>query len=282
MTLTTTDHDRGKAGLTYVYPVLSRRAGGLSIGINLNINNACNWRCIYCQVPGLTRGSAPPVNMDRLAFEFRHFLADVTRGNFYRREAVPEALRTIKDIAISGNGEPATAREFEQVVNVIELVLREYGLLHALKCVLITNGSMMRRQVVKKGLQKLAKINGEVWFKIDSATPAGIARINQVRGSAVSILRRLEIAAALCPTWIQTCMFAYDKQPPSEAECQAYIDLLKAAGGRGIPLKGVMLYGVARQSWQPAAKYIEKLPAAWLRDFASRLGELAPEVKISP
>ena len=51
--LTTTDHDRGSAGLTYVYPVISRRSGGLSIGINLNPNNACNWRCIYCQLHAL-------------------------------------------------------------------------------------------------------------------------------------------------------------------------------------------------------------------------------------
>jgi wyosine [tRNA(Phe)-imidazoG37] synthetase (radical SAM superfamily) len=55
--LTVADHDRGSAGLTYVYPVVSRRAGGVSVGINLNVNNACNWRCIYCQVPGLTRGA---------------------------------------------------------------------------------------------------------------------------------------------------------------------------------------------------------------------------------
>ena len=282
MTLTTTDHDRGKAGLTYVYPVLSRRSGGLSVGVNLNINNACNWRCIYCQVPGLTRGGPPPVNMDKLALELRHFLADVMRGDFYRREAVPEALQTIKDIAISGNGEPATAREFEQVIDLIALVLREYGLLHAVKCVLITNGSTMQRPAVKKGLARLARINGRVWFKIDSATPAGIARINQAHGATDSILKRLEIAAKSCPTWIQTCVFAYHSRPPSKAECQAYIDLLQAAGGRGIPLKGVMLYGVARPSRQPAAKHIARLPETWLRDFAARIGAFVPRVKVAP
>ncbi|OYZ39127.1 MAG: radical SAM protein, partial [Methylotenera sp. 24-45-7] len=56
-TLTTTDHNRDVIGMKYVYPVVSRRAGGVSIGINLNVNNACNWRCIYCNVPDLTRGA---------------------------------------------------------------------------------------------------------------------------------------------------------------------------------------------------------------------------------
>ena len=268
--------------MTYVYPVLSRRAGGLSVGVNLNINNACNWRCIYCQVPDLARGGPPPINMDRLALEFRHFLADVMRGDFYQREAVPRALQTIKDIAISGNGEPTMAREFPRVIDLIALVLREYGLLPAVKCVLISNGSMARRPAVKNGLARLARISGEVWFKIDSATAAGMARINGTRGAADSILQRLEITAGLCPTWIQTCVFAYDSRPPSRAECAAYIDLLRAAGDRGIPLKGVMLYGVARPSCQPEAKHIARLPEAWLRRFAVRIGEFVPEVRIAP
>ena len=282
MTLTTTDHDRGRAGLTYVYPVLSRRAGGLSVGVNLNINNACNWRCIYCQVPDLARGGPPAINMDRLALEFRHFLADVVRGDFYQREAVPRPLQTIKDIAISGNGEPTMAREFPRVIDLIALVLREYGLLPAVKCVLISNGSTARRPAVKNGLARLARINGEVWFKIDSATAAGMARINGARGSADAVLQRLEIVAGLCSTWIQTCVFAYHSRPPSRAECAAYIDLLRAAGDRGIPLNGVMLYGVARPSCQPEAKHIARLPEAWLRGFAARIGEFVPEVRIAP
>jgi wyosine [tRNA(Phe)-imidazoG37] synthetase (radical SAM superfamily) len=282
VTLTTTNHDRDKAGLTYVYPVLSRRAGGLSIGINLNINNACNWRCIYCQVPNLIRGSAPSVNLDKLGHELRNFLADVVHGTFYDREDVPDEYRVIKDIAISGNGEPTTANEFDQVVNLIELILKEYGLLNSIKCILITNGSMVNRVHVKKGLKKLAKINGEVWFKIDSATPTGIATINQIRSTNTAMLKRLKVAAELCPTFIQTCVFAYKNQPPDEVEVKAYIHLLKAALNRNIPVKGVMLYGIERPSMQAEAKLIKKLPESWLQDFALKMNELSLDVTISP
>ena len=280
--LTTTDHSRDKAGLTYVYPVLSRRAGGLSIGINLNINNACNWSCIYCQVPNLIRGSAPSVNLEKLGHELRNFLADVVHGDFYDKEDVPDEYRVIKDIAISGNGEPTTANEFDQVVNLIELVLKEYGLLNDIKCVLISNGSMVNRNHVQKGLKKLAKINGEVWFKIDSATPAGIARINQVRGSNISTLKRLRIAAELCPTWIQTCFFSYNDKEPGEIETSAYINLLETVISREIPVKGVFLYGVERPSMQPDAKLIKKLPEKWLQDFAYKLRELSLDVIVTP
>ena len=68
-----TDHSRDIVGLTYVYPVVSRRAGGVSVGINLNPNSACNWRCIYCQVPELKRGSAPTIDLTRLEKELSNF-----------------------------------------------------------------------------------------------------------------------------------------------------------------------------------------------------------------
>ena len=62
--LTIEDHRRDSAGMRYVYPVVSRRAGGVSVGINLNVNNACNWACVYCQVDNLTRGGPPPIDLD--------------------------------------------------------------------------------------------------------------------------------------------------------------------------------------------------------------------------
>ncbi|MDD1610210.1 MAG: radical SAM protein, partial [Methylococcaceae bacterium] len=73
--LITNNHSRDIVGLKYIYPVLSRRAGGLSIGVNFNTNNACNWRCIYCQVPDLTVGSAPKMDFQLLEDELRFFLA---------------------------------------------------------------------------------------------------------------------------------------------------------------------------------------------------------------
>jgi wyosine [tRNA(Phe)-imidazoG37] synthetase (radical SAM superfamily) len=60
-----------------VYPVVSRRAGGVSVGINLNPNNKCNWRCIYCQVPNLARGNAPKIDVAQLRAELTGFLREI-------------------------------------------------------------------------------------------------------------------------------------------------------------------------------------------------------------
>ena len=81
-TLSIRNHDRDSAGLRYVYPVVSRRAGGVSIGINLNPNNACNWACLYCQVPDLTLGGPPPLDLGLLERELNLMLADIQSGRF--------------------------------------------------------------------------------------------------------------------------------------------------------------------------------------------------------
>lgn len=279
--LTTSDHSRDIAGRSYVYPVISRRAGGVSIGVNLNTNNACNWRCLYCQVPGLTRGAAPKVNLDLLEKELRAMLHEVTHGSFMQ-DHVPQDVRRLNDIAFSGNGEPTSAREFDRVVERVAAVIRDYPLPGDLKLVLITNGSLMDRAAVQEGLRRMSAANGEVWFKLDSATRAGLARINNTPLSLAKVRRNLEIAAGLCPTWLQTCVFCLDGEPPSRAERDAYLAFVAQALHSGVKLKGVLLYGLARQSMQPEAGRLSRVPAGWGEAFAAEIGSLGLGVRWSP
>ncbi len=279
--LTFEDHGRDSAHMTYVYPVVSRRAGGVSIGINLNPNNACNWRCVYCQVPNLKRGAAPATDLALLKRELDAMLTDVLHGDFMRRR-VPEGARRLNDIAISGNGEPTSARAFAEVVGLIGRVLERFGLAGRIKLVLITNGSLLGRASVALGLERMAAFNGEVWFKLDSATREGLQRINHTRQSLRLTAANLAHAAALCPTWIQTCMFAFDGQPPSEAERAAYLRFLQDRIDEGVKLAGVLLYGIARPSHQPEAPRLSPLPAAWLEAFGAEIRALGLTVKVTP
>lgn len=272
------NHDRDYAGMTYVYPVLSRRAGGISIGINLNPNNACNWRCIYCQVPELVRGAAPPIDLGQLEGELRRMLDIVLHGDFLQTRVATEARR-LQDIAFSGNGEPTSSRAFPSAVALVETILREYGLLGQIRLRLITNGSLVGRPGVRDAIAHLARCDGEVWFKVDAATSTGIARINDVRLDPHRVLRRLRHCAATCPTWVQTCVFALDGEPPLEAEVTAYLELLQQVAD---VLKGVHLYGLARPSMQPEAARLARLPAAWLEALAERVRALGLAVRVSP
>ena len=269
--LTTFNHSRDSAGLTYIYPVISRRSGGLSIGINLNPNNACNWRCIYCQVPDLQRGSAPTTDLGLLETELRGFLDEVLTGDFYNRFSVPLEQQSIRDIALSGNGEPTSSKEFDQVIGLIGSVVADYDLLGKIKLVLITNGSLIRREPVQKGLAHWAELGGEVWFKLDSATETGGLRVNGIHHTLDTVLHNLESAANLCPTWLQTCLFAFDGQPPSDEECNAYLALLQHIQQQGIDLSGVLLYGLARPSLQAEAPRLSPLSEEWMQAFAAKI-----------
>jgi wyosine [tRNA(Phe)-imidazoG37] synthetase (radical SAM superfamily) len=279
--LTVVNHDRAAAGLTYVYPVVSRRAGGVSVGVNLNVNNACNWKCIYCQVPGLQRGAAPPVDLEKLRSELTGFLRDVIDGDFMQR-CVPEQARRLNDIALSGNGEPTSAPEFASVIEVIGEVRRAVSIADEVKTVLISNGSLMHQREVREGLRRLQPINGEVWFKLDSATRDGMRRMNGTRMGLNRVARNLQIAADACPAWIQTCVLAIDGAAPSETEQAAYLEFIGEQLSQGVPIRGVLLYGLARQSYQPEADRLSSLPASWLEAYAERIRALGLTVKVTP
>jgi wyosine [tRNA(Phe)-imidazoG37] synthetase (radical SAM superfamily) len=276
--LTIGDHSRDSAGLRYVYPVVSRRAGGVSVGINLNPNNACNWRCIYCQVPNLRRGGPPPIDLARLEHELEAMLDDILVGDFLTRR-VPEAQRRLIDIAFSGNGEPTSSAEFPQAVELAAGALIRRKLLPGVKLRLITNGSLLDRRSTRLGIARIGEIDGEVWFKVDAADGRAIARINGVRLKPASVERRLRQCGQLCPTWVQTCLFALDGQLPAREEIDALVEFL---GRCRNAVRGVHLYGLARPSAQAEAPRLQTASAEWLKEVAARLEEKGLTVDVSP
>lgn len=277
--LEVTDHSRESAGLTYVYPVVSRRAGGVSIGINLNPNNACNWRCIYCQVPGLTRGAAPRIDLGQLERELRGFIALLLHGDFMQSK-VPQGARQIADVAFSGNGEPTSSRDFPDAIELVGRVLHETRLGGSVTIRLITNGSLIGRSRVQEGVRRLGELGGEVWFKVDAGTAEGYRRINNVELSPESVAHNLARCARLCRTWVQTCLFALDGEGPAEGEIDAYIEVLAKAGIGS--LAGVHLYGLARPSLQPEAPRLSNLSQKRIEAIAGRLRAQGLSVKVSP
>src|SRR6185369_686533 len=87
----------------YVYPVVSRRSKGISIGVNLNPDKVCNFDCIYCSVDRSKNSSAPPpawavrdVELAVLREELAAMLTTVKSGEIYRFDPfdkIPAALR---------------------------------------------------------------------------------------------------------------------------------------------------------------------------------------------
>ncbi len=121
-----TMHERVWQGNRYVYPVVSRRSKGISVGVNLNPDKVCNFDCIYCSVDR-TAGGAPAVKVARdvdlgvLRGELAGMLELVRSGEIYRFDPfdrIPARLRRVNDVAFSGDGEPTTCPQFDAAVRV--------------------------------------------------------------------------------------------------------------------------------------------------------------------
>lgn len=279
--LTTTNHCSDVVGLKYVYPVISRRMGGLSIGINFNPNNACNWRCIYCQIENLKIGAAPVMDFGLLEDELRFFLDDVLTGDFYERFHVDVDKQAIKDIAIAGNGEPTSLKEFARAVELIGKVATEKGVFPRCHYVLITNGSLVHLPKVQEGLKILSAYGGEVWFKVDSATEEGRSLINNTAQSCKASLKNLMLSVSLCQTKLQSCFLDYDNRGLTDREKEAYLDLLRDIKNAGCKLQQIMLYTIARPSQQPEARLLKPLSVEILNAFANEIKLLGFDVSVN-
>jgi pyruvate-formate lyase-activating enzyme len=278
-TLSIADHRRDQAGMVYVYPVLSRRARGVSIGINLNRNRACNWACVYCQVENLRRGAPDAIDLDLLEKELDGFLWEAVRGDYLTRHVAEARYRRLADIAFSGEGEPTAAREFASSAARVVAVLEAHGLLDRLPLRLITNGSLIHK--ARAGLATLARASGEAWFKLDRGDAAGMRAVNHIAGDPARVLKNLRTCAAILPTWVQTCWFATEGKAPDSAAEAAYLEMLAQVAD---VICGVHLYGLARAPKQPGAEKLSRLSAPVLRTWGRRIRQKTGvrAIKVSP
>jgi wyosine [tRNA(Phe)-imidazoG37] synthetase (radical SAM superfamily) len=249
--LHTENHDRDIFPSKYIYPVVSRRAGGLYLGINLNTNNACNWQCIYCEVPNLTRGKPEAINSEQLQQELHHWLNEITNGSFLNKL---KSETEFKDIAFSGNGEPSACPALFDILKIVVNELEFFKLEDKIKIRIISNGSHLVDQ--KDALQLLQSKNGEIWFKVDAAQETDIKIINQINPSLNSIKNNLAYAIQHCKTIIQSCFIEMNQQKPDKNFLDAYAEFLKPFESQ---LAAIHIYSLARASRQDTGIQMTRL-----------------------
>lgn len=256
-----TQHQRSFESNRFVYPVLSRRSGGVSVGVNLNPDKVCNFDCIYCQVDRTTRSETRFVETDQLLEELRSVLRLVASGDLYETEkfsATPRPLRRLNDMAFSGDGEPTTYKNFDELMELAAGVKRELGL-DACKMVLITNASMFHRPHVVRGLEVLDHNHGEIWAKLDAGTEAYYHQIERTKTPFRQVLDNITAAARARPLVIQSLFMRVAGEGPSDGELNAYCDRLNEVTAAGGELKLVQVYTVARK---PAESIVTPLADA--------------------
>jgi wyosine [tRNA(Phe)-imidazoG37] synthetase (radical SAM superfamily) len=251
-------HERSFLSNRFVYPVLSRRSGGISVGVNLNPDKVCNFDCIYCQVDRTRQSETQFVETPAMIAELEAMLRQVSSGEVFKTPefaATPEHLRRLNDIAFSGDGEPTTYRNFDEIIEKCAAVKHRLGL-DQVKMVLITNASMFHRPHVRRGLEILDAHQGEIWAKLEAGTEAYFQLVERTPISFRQILDNITAAARVRPLVIQALLMRIHGEGPSPDELLAFCDRLneiQSAGGR---LSLVQVYTVARR---PAEDFVAPL-----------------------
>jgi len=242
-------HERSFESNRFVYPVLSRRSQGISLGVNLNPDKVCNFDCIYCQVDRTRPGETEIVETAQLLNELAATLELVTSGALYAHpkfQSVPEPLRRLNDLAFSGDGEPTTYRNFDALMTLCAEVKAQRQLTEV-KMVLITNASMFHRPHVQRGLQILDANQGEIWAKLDAGTEAYYRLIERTTIPFSRILNNITETAKVRPLVIQSLFMRVNDEPPSQDEQLAFCERLNEITRAGGQLKLVQIYTVARK-----------------------------------
>lgn len=269
--LSETDHPRTFRDNTYVYPVLSRRSGGISVGINLNPDKVCNFDCIYCQVDRSKKPQEFFVGLPALLEELNTVLSGLTpNGPFWNEpefQPLPPGKRRVSDIAFSGDGEPTTFRNFAEVIERCVELKESLGFREP-KVVLITNASGFDRPDVIRGLEFMDLHNGEVWAKLDAGTPEYFKLIDNTDFPFQKVLDNIQRCARDRAIVIQSCLMNVKGAPPSYQEISALISRLKHIVTQGGRIKLVQVYTVARD---PAFSIVSSLSDSEVDAIAARI-----------
>jgi wyosine [tRNA(Phe)-imidazoG37] synthetase (radical SAM superfamily) len=229
----------------FVYLVISPRAKGLSIGINMHPIVRCNFHCLYCEVERGQPARASALDIDRMGSELDQTLRMVDSGwlrHLPRYANLPEDMLQVRHITLSGDGEPTLAEKFVEAVGAVAHV-RAIG--RFFKIVLVTNSTALDSPRVLEGLRFFTR-EDEVWAKLDGGTDAYIRKVNGSTVPLQKILSNILTVGRKRPVVIQSLFPAINGEPPSDFEIEEYSLRLKELKEQGAEISQVQIYSATR------------------------------------
>ena len=277
------DHRRALHDNRYVYAVVSRRSRGLSVGVNLNPDKACNFDCPYCQVDRTIPGGARAVDVGRLRAELDDLLGRVAEGSLWQEPPFDTAalpLRRVNDIAFAGDGEPTSCPQLAAAVDVVGDARARHGLEDSVRLHLLTNATLFHRPAVSAAVDAFDALGGEVWGKLDAGTPEWFRLVDGTTLPFQRVLDNLAIAAVRWRLVLQ-CLFVGmpNQGGPSDAEIAAWAGRIATLLERGGRVQAVQVTTIARR---PADLRVQAVPAARLEQIADAARALGLPVAVYP
>jgi wyosine [tRNA(Phe)-imidazoG37] synthetase (radical SAM superfamily) len=233
----------------FVYIVVSPRARGLSVGINMNPDRQCHFNCLYCEVDRQGESGNEVLDVGIMATELKNTLDYIHTGRLRELHAfsrVPDELMQVRHVALSGDGEPTLAPEFAEALQAVMHVRALAGFAF-FKLVLITNAVALDLPAVQHGISHLTT-QDEIWAKLDGGTQSYLNRLNGVDVPLPRILANILALGRRRPVVIQSLFPAINGQEPSIQEIEEYSRRLQELKQGGADISLVQIYSATRPS----------------------------------
>jgi wyosine [tRNA(Phe)-imidazoG37] synthetase (radical SAM superfamily) len=263
---------RENLGNRFVYAVISSRARGLSVGVNLTPDRRCNFDCVYCEVDRKAPIADRHLDVAVLAEELERTLTHIHQGQWHGPggwRQTPTELLQLRHVALSGDGEPTLCPRFAEVVEAV-IHVRARGQFPFFKLVLITNASGLDLPAVQAGL-KLFIQDDEIWAKLDGGSPAYLKRVNRPSVDLDKVFGNILLVGRQRPIMIQSLFPLLDGQEPADEEIDAYAARLQELKAGGAQISLVQVYSATRPTHNGACGH---LPLKSLSKIAHRVRAL--------
>ena len=242
----------------YVYVARSRRAGGLSLGVDLTPDGHCSFSCVYCQA------SHPPARKADITVDVQRMRDDMLLR--LREDTTGE----LKDIVLAGAGEPTAVPNLGDCLEAIQDLAGTLQLGIPLR--IFTNGRHLDRDDVAAAMGRWCERGGEVWVKLDGADDDTLALINGRRFDVASHLRVLWAFAARHEIGLQTMLVTAQGLPSIDRVVNEVLGALEQAKEIGAKIRELHLLTLSRPPADPqAAQVLRPVPQEELERHATRI-----------
>lgn len=236
----------------FVYTVVSARARGLAIGINMNPDKSCNFNCVYCEVNRGQPAKEKTLDLTVMSEELANTLFLVRSGKIREHagyNGLSNELLQLRHVALSGDGEPTLSPVFAEAVQAV-IHVRARNPHTFFRLALMTNGTGLDLRTVQDSLHYFTH-EDEIWVKLDAGTDEYMRRINRGEVSMDKIVSNILLVARQRPIIIQSLFPMVLGQEPPPHEIDEYILRLRDLKDAGAQISLVQIYSASRPVAHP-------------------------------
>jgi wyosine [tRNA(Phe)-imidazoG37] synthetase (radical SAM superfamily) len=263
----------------FVYLAISPRAGGLSVGVNVNPMVKCTFNCLYCEIDRTQPARAARFNTEQMAAELEETIGLACTGRLRqlpRYAKLPGELLQLRHVTLSGDGEPTLAEHFtEALCKMIHVRARmEFPYF---KIVVVTNSTALDRPGVQEGVNFLSR-RDEVWAKLDGGTQGYLDRLNGAMVPIEKILDNILLLGRRRPVVIQSLFPAINGEEPAEDEIRQYALRLKELKKKRAQILLVQIYSATRPAARTGCSHLPLKTLSKIAQTVRRVAGLRAEV----